>query len=504
MQRRIALLALAALASMMGLASPAQGAQLTEVGAYSSPVFVTSDPANPDRLFVIERAGQIRLTTRAGTSLFTDLDAVVRSSGGEQGLLSMAFAPDYAASGLIYVYYTGNDAGSIHIAELTAAGDSADPRTLRNGLTIPHPMEENHNGGQLQFGPDGYLYAGIGDGGGSNDPFETGQNLEDLRGKLLRIDPGATGGAQYAIPPDNPFVGMPGADEVWSYGLRNPYRFSFDRYTGALTIGDVGQNAWEEVDFAVQPAPGRGVDYGWDCREGRHDLELAGCIPGISTDPVLEYSHQAGGCSITGGYVVHDPGLPELEGRYVYADFCRGQIRSALLAPGGATGDRAEGLPVPSPSSFGQDSCGRIYVASLSGPVFRLEDSTPTDCTTVGGAPPADASSKRCSEDLRGTRRADDLVGGEGGQTIRGRGGADTITGGQGEDCLIGGTGGDRVSGGRGDDLLRGGAGRDLLRSGGDPARDLVLCGAGRDRARVDPRDRVRGCESVRVDRKPG
>ena len=497
--RRIALAGALIVVAACGLAAQARALTLAPVGNYDSPVFVTSDPTNPDRLFVVEQQGRIELTAGGRTTLFADLTPVV-ASGGERGLLSMAFAPDYASSGLIYVYYTGAGSGAIHVGGLVASGDTADTSTLRDVITIPHPGAANHNGGQLAFGPDGYLYLGTGDGGGANDTAGNAQNLGSLLGKLLRIAPQPGGG--YAIPPDNPFVGTPGAaPEIWSYGLRNPYRFSFDRADGALAIGDVGQAAWEEVDYATQPAAGRGVDYGWNCREGRHDANAGGCAPPLSTDPVLEYSHSAGGCAITGGYVVRDPGLPELAGRYVYADFCKGQIRSFVPAAGGASGDRSESAAVDSPSSFGQDACGRVYVTSLAGEVDRLEDSTPTDCTAVGGAPPQPPvrppAARGCRDELRGTRRRDALRGGAGSQRILGRGGSDRLFGGAGDDCLLGGRGADRLSGGTGHDLLRAGAGRDRI-SARDGKRDRVLCGKGRDLALVDRVDRTVGCERVR------
>ena len=328
------------------LAPQAEALSLQSVGGYSEPVYVTSDPGDPDRLFIVERAGRIVLKTPTRTSTFTNLTPLVESGYQERGLLSMAFAPDFATSRLLYVYYTGKDAGSIHIAELRASGDVADRATLRNVLTIPHPSYPNHNGGQLQFGPDGYLYIGTGDGGGGGDPFENAQSTGSLLGKILRIDPRRSGTQPYTVPADNPFVGSAARPEIWSLGLRNPYRFSFDRVTGALTVGDVGQGDWEELDFSPSPTAGRGVNFGWDCREGRHPFESTGCPAGGLSDPVFEYSHSNGGCAITGGYVVRDPGLEELAGRYVYADYCNGEIRSLVLGLPNASGDRSEGLDV--------------------------------------------------------------------------------------------------------------------------------------------------------------
>lgn len=501
--RRFAAAGVAALAcACSAVLAPGAGAvSLDQVGSYDDPVFVTSDPAGSSRLFVVERSGRIQLTTRAGTSPFLDISSRVESDFVEQGLLSMAFAPDYATSHRFYVYYTGRDQGAIHVDEFQASGDSADPGTRREVITIPHSNAPNHNGGQLQFGPDGYLYIGTGDGGGSNDNTGDGNNSQNLAGrlgKLLRIDPRQSGSAPYTVPADNPFVGAAGvAPEIWSYGLRNPYRFSFDRETGDLTIGDVGQNAYEEVDFAAAPDGGRGANFGWRCREGLHPNPSGAiaCNLPDAVDPVLEYIHSVGGCAITGGYVVRDAGLDELRGRYVYADYCVGQLRSTVLASPSAADDRPVGLSVTNPSGFGEDACGRVYVASLGGAVSRLVDGTPTDCTAFGESPPIDPAA-RCAENLDGSRGGDRLNGGAGGQRIDGKGGNDRLRGGSGDDCLIGGAGRDRLNGGAGEDGLRGGSGQDRI-SAADGERDVVDCGSGDDRARVDRSDRVRGCERV-------
>jgi hypothetical protein len=472
------------------LAPRAEAVSLQSIGVFSQPVYVTSDPGDPNRLFIVERTGRIQLKTPKRTSTFVDLSPLVESGYQERGLLSMAFAPDYATSKLLYVYYTGKNAGAIHIAELKATGDVAALSTLRNVLTIPHRSNPNHNGGQLQFGPDGYLYVGTGDGGGGGDPEENAQNPSSLLGKILRIDPRQSGTQPYTVPADNPFVGTPIRPEIWSFGLRNPYRFSFDRATGALTIGDVGQGDWEELDFSPPPVAGRGLNFGWDCREGRHPYEATGCPAGGLTDPVFEYPHSTGGCAITGGYVVRDPGLEELVGRYVYADYCNGTIRSIVLGLPNATGDRSEGVDAGSPSSFGEDACGRVYVASLTGEVSRLVDSTPTRCLTP---PPLEP----CSQSVRGTRRDDVLSGGPGPQSIRGHGGDDRLRGAAGDDCVIGNLGDDRLDGGADSDVLRGGKGGDVLRSL-DGNEDRISCGRGRDRARADRIDRLEGCERVR------
>jgi glucose/arabinose dehydrogenase len=246
----------------------ANGLRLVKVGTFKSPTFVQGPPGDASRLMVVEQAGRIRVM-RNGRTLsapFLDIRGNV-SSGGERGLLSMAFAPDYATSHRIYVYYTGRN-GDVKIDELQATGDRADASTRRNVITIAHSAFPNHNGGQLEIGPDGKLYAGIGDGGSENDPKRNGQKLSTLLAKLIRIDPKPGGG--YSVPSDNPFVGRSGVrPEIYAYGLRNPYRFSFDRLTGDLTIADVGQNQVEEVDFAAK-GKAAGVNYGWSAFEGRH------------------------------------------------------------------------------------------------------------------------------------------------------------------------------------------------------------------------------------------
>ena len=380
-----ALGAVIALGAFAGLAWARQDAvgdpRLVRVGSFISPVYVTAPRGDQSRVFVVEQPGRIRIV-RAGVRVptpFLDIRNLV-SFGGERGLLSMAFPPNYGETGRFYVYYTARSpGGAVTVAEFrtTLDADVADRATQRILLSIPHPRG-NHNGGQLQFGPDGYLWIGTGDGGGAGDPDRNGQNLSTLLGKLLRIDPTAGGAGAYAVPADNPFVGRPGArPEIWAYGLRNPWRFSFDRETGDLTIGDVGQGAWEEIDFAPAPGRGRGANYGWGCWEGRHVFEqnsaASQCTPLPSqVGPVHEYSH-ASGCSVTGGYVVRDPTLPRLSGRYVYGDYCRNPLRSLRPGTPDAQDDRGLGLGVAGLTSFGEDACGVVYAISGDGPVFRLE-----------------------------------------------------------------------------------------------------------------------------------
>jgi glucose/arabinose dehydrogenase len=296
------------------------------------------------------------------------------TAGGEQGLLSIAFPPDHRRTGRFYVYFTDREQQQRVVEYRRSTPDRADAGSGRLVLRMADP-EPNHNGGNMQFGPDGLLYIATGDGGGADDrhgPRGNAQDLGSLLGKLLRIDPRATAGAPYRVPGSNPFAGRDGArGEVYSYGLRNPWRFSFDRSTGDLSIGDVGQDQVEEIDF-VRRGRGRGANFGWRPLEGRRRNVAGESAPG-AIGPVIQKTHASGWCSITGGYVVRDPGLRALRGRYVYGDFCRGQIRAATLRPSGARGDRSLGLrTIESLASFGEDARGRIYVVSLAGPVYRL------------------------------------------------------------------------------------------------------------------------------------
>ena len=351
-----------------------RGVGLAKVGDFSSPVYVTSPPDDPQRLYVVEQGGTIRIVRdgRVVARPFLDISGQV-TVGSEQGLLSLAFAPDYARSRLVYVYFTDN-AGRQRIVEYRVRADgSADPGSARVVMRMADP-EPNHNGGLLLFGPDDLLYVGTGDGGGGGDQHGTRGNAQDLGsvlGKILRIDPRPAGGRPYRIPRDNPFVGRAGArGEIYAYGLRNPWRFSFDRATGDLTIGDVGQNAWEEINF-VRRGGGRGANFGWRPFEGRARYSGGESAPG-HVRPVIVRSHGDGNCSITGGVVVRDPELAGLAGRYVFGDYCRGRIESARLGRRGAFRQRETSLEVPQLSSFGEDARGRVYAVSLAGPVYRL------------------------------------------------------------------------------------------------------------------------------------
>jgi glucose/arabinose dehydrogenase len=353
------------------------GVALKQVGSFDQPVYVTGAPGFPQLLFVVEQQGVVKVLNggrRAGT--FLDLRSEV-SFEGERGLLSIAFPPDYPQTRRFYVYYTDQQ-GSIRVDEFKRRSATRAARgSRRSVIVVPHPVNTNHNGGQLQF-QGNLLYFGTGDGGSGGDPPNNAQNLDVLLGKLLRIDPRPAGERPYSVPSSNPFVGKPGRDEIYSYGLRNPFRFSFDTVGAGrprIMIGDVGQDEFEEVDYIGVGAAG-GANFGWDAFEGNDrytGAESGTPDPGGTVKPILAYPHSRGGsCSITGGYVVRDQSLRSLYKRYVYADFCEGQLRSLVPHLRRAGNDRKLGLGVASPSSFGEDDRGHLYVSSLEGPVYRL------------------------------------------------------------------------------------------------------------------------------------
>jgi glucose/arabinose dehydrogenase len=356
--------------------APAQArpVRLLRLGNFDQPTYVAA-PRGDRRRFVVEREGTIRIVARGRVlgQPFLDISDRV-TSGGESGLLSMAFARDYASSRRFYVYYTDQQ-GFIQIDQFRAsagAPNRADPSSRRSVIRVPH-QRSNHKGGQLEIGSDGMLYAGFGDGGGGGDPDENAQNLSRILGKMIRIDPRPDGG--YSVPADNPFRGRSGArPEIYAYGLRNPYRFSFDRRRGSLVIGDVGQDEIEEIDYIPGRSGGRpprgGYNFGWDVFEGRDRYEggsARGHVP-----PVIAHSQSGGFCSIIGGYVIRDSALGRgWNGRYVYGDYCNPGIRLARLRQGSAS-SRGTGLRVPGLVSFGEDGSGRIYAVSLNGPVYRI------------------------------------------------------------------------------------------------------------------------------------
>jgi glucose/arabinose dehydrogenase len=342
--------------------SSARGVGLKPIGNFDEPVYVAGAPGFPKLLFVAEQGGAVRVL-RGGRPVghpFLDIGGLI-SSGGERGLLSIAFPPDYKTSRRFYVYYT-DPAGNIRIDEFKRKSATRAARGSRRALVeVPHPVNANHNGGQLQFLGD-LLYFGTGDGGSGGDPPNNAQNRHSLLGKLLRIDPR-----------------RPGArPQIVAIGLRNPFRFSFDMATAAqprIAIADVGQDFFEELDY-LPVAAADGANFGWDAFEGFAPYRGANSgtpDPGGTVKPIFAYPHSRGGsCTIIGGYVVRDPRLPSLRGRYIYADLCEGEVRSLVPHLRRASGDRKLGLHVSTPSSFGEDTHGRVYVASLEGPVYRL------------------------------------------------------------------------------------------------------------------------------------
>lgn len=351
--------------------TPALTATLIVAGL-QNPLDVQSIPGDRTRLFVVEQAGRIRVV-RSGALLTTPfLDIVARvGSGGERGLLGLAFHPRYSSNGRFFVNYTDRS-GDSHISEFRAGDpDRADAASERELIFVRQPFS-NHNGGGLAFGPDGFLYVGLGDGGGAGDPSRNGQSLATRLGKLLRIDVDA--GSPFGIPSDNPFLGRPGAlPEIYAYGLRNPWRFSFDRASGDLYIGDVGQNAIEEID--VEPAPRRGgQNYGWNVMEGSRCFGAASCDSAGLTPPVLDYPHPEG-ASVTGGVVYRGCRLPGYAGTYFYGDYVSGFVRSFRLSGGTATDRRdwtASFRGIRNPASFGVDDEGEVYIVDYDGELYRI------------------------------------------------------------------------------------------------------------------------------------
>lgn len=314
------------------------------------------------RLFIIEKYGTIRIFKdgQLYSQPFLKIDDRVDDSGNEMGLLGLAFHPDYESNGYFYVNYTG-DRGNTRISRFQANGDTADPNSERILMIVEQPYE-NHNGGAVVFGPDGYLYLGLGDGGLAGDPHKNGQNTGAMLGKILRID--VNSGDPYAIPADNPF-----GNEVWAYGLRNPWRFSFDRATGNLWIGDVGQGEWEEVDYLPAGSPG-GANFGWSVMEGSYGYD--GAFQDGLILPVAEYSHSNpySGCSVTGGYVYRGS-MPEWNGVYLYGDYCEGTVWALILSDG-QWQSRVMFEAGVTITSFGEDEAGELYLASDNGNVYIL------------------------------------------------------------------------------------------------------------------------------------
>ncbi len=342
--------------------------KLTKLKEMDEPV-VLAIRTNDSTMYIAEKGGRVRAVKDNGTgSMSTVLDISSEvTNNGEQGLLGLAFGPK---GNKMYVYFT-NRAGDQVIREYTFSGGRAQTSTARKVLEMDDPYG-NHNGGHIVFGPDGYMYIGTGDGGSAGDPQNRAQNLDDLLGKMLRIDPlQASGSLGYSIPRSNPFVGRDGRDEIWAYGLRNPWRFSFDKNTRAMWIGDVGQGNWEEINVASGGSDG-GDNYGWRRMEGNHSFG-GGSAPSNHHGPIYEYSHDDGNCSVTGGYVYRGSNIPDLRGAYVFADFCVGALRAFVERAGAAINHRFLGPKVGNLASFGQGGKGELYVLSLSGGVYRID-----------------------------------------------------------------------------------------------------------------------------------
>ncbi|MGH9119956.1 MAG: PQQ-dependent sugar dehydrogenase [Acidimicrobiales bacterium] len=351
---------------------------LRAVATVEAPLDLTNRSGDTS-LYVAERAGRvrrIRVTTRSSGAVSFQLERtpVLDIGGevltdGERGLLGLAFSRDGRK---LYFAFTGTD-GNQHLDEITMNGDRVEESSRRRLLDVPD-FASNHNGGDVAVGPDGFLYYAMGDGGGAGDPQNTGQDPNDLLGSLLRIDPeaGTAGGAPYAVPDANPFKNGGGAPEVWAYGLRNPWRISFDRLTGDLWIGDVGQNAFEEIDLLPRAAGGgRGANLGWSATEGTEPFDGRE-PPDGHVPPIFTYGRDRG-CSVTGGFVYRGPAIPALQGAYLFGDFCQGELRGLLVENGAVADERGVGQIVPNLVSFGEDNTGELYVLSLDGPIYRID-----------------------------------------------------------------------------------------------------------------------------------
>ncbi|WP_144183794.1 PQQ-dependent sugar dehydrogenase [Elioraea rosea] len=448
------------------------------VSGLSQPLFLTSAPDDPTRLFVVEKGGQIEIVdtatnTRAGTA-FLDVSGQI-ATAGEQGLLGLALHPQYAGNGRAYVYLV-NPAGDSEIREYRASASNPnrlDPASARPVMTIDQPSSlTNHKGGWMGFGPDGLLYIATGDGGGTGDPSGNAQNIGSLLGKMLRIDINgdafpADANRNYAIPAGNPFVNVAGLDEIFATGFRNPWRDSFDRATGELWIADVGQGAREEINLGA-----RGANYGWNLYEG--SLPFAGGSSAGLTFPIFDYGHAGGDRSVTGGYVHRGGGSEGLHGAFVFGDFISGRIWS-LSDASGAWQRTLKTEVLDNVASFGEDAEGNLYGVDFDGGIFRL-------APRYNSADQADTINAGAGNDV--------VFSGAGNDTVRGQGGADRIAGMDGDDTLEGGDGGDVIAGNAGRDVLRGEAGDDVLMGGagddvmnGGAGADRLYGGAGRDLA---------------------
>lgn len=362
----------------LGAPADAKIALRLKASGLDQPVFITSARDGTGRLFIVEQTGRIKILKNGviRSTPFLSLAGIV-STGFEQGLLGLAFHPNYKTNRKLYVHFTNRDGDSV-IREYRASATNKNvvaTSTKRKILKVSQPYA-NHNGGMLAFGPDGFLYVGLGDGGSAGDPGNRAQRLDTLLGKILRIDVNGTSGSRnYRTPSTNPFVGVPGRNEIWQYGLRNPWRFSFDRATGNLWIGDVGQGSWEEVDRAVRTASGagRGINWGWRVLEGMHCFNpSSGCDTSGKTMPLTEYGHGSGRCSVTGGYVYRGSAVPALRGGYVFADYCSGEIwvvAAGAAAPAAATLLLDTNLRI---TSFGENASGELFVVDHGGRLYKI------------------------------------------------------------------------------------------------------------------------------------
>jgi glucose/arabinose dehydrogenase len=385
--RRASLLTLLVAVAAFALPASAHAAvSLQKIGDFDTPIFVTAAPGDSSRLYVVERAGVVRVVHDGATETDPFLTLSGVDTTGERGLLSIAFPPNFQTTHLFYAYFNNVSDGSIEVDELRASdADHADPSYRHQIINIPHPGADNHNGGTAMFGRDGHLYLAPGDGGtgGANS-----RDKDSLLGKVLRIDP--TPGGGHTSPADNPFFGpaVAGADEVWSYGLRNPFRFTIDPVNGDMMIADVGQSTTEEVDWAqAAGGGGRGVDYGWNVCEGSFLMGSTTSPCTTGTLPVIDEPASQGWHSIIAGYVVRDQSLPSLQGRFLYGDEALGKIFSAKLAQPHAT-DQQPVIDLPALTAFGLDGNGCTYAVSLNGPVYRLVENAATPCSATAAAPP--------------------------------------------------------------------------------------------------------------------
>jgi len=373
------ILGLAAIASA-GVPLPPEIVLVQVASGLSSPVTITNAGDGSGRVFIVEKVGRIRILENGSVlaTPYLDITSVVNSSGGEQGLLGLAFDPDYGTNGDFYVYYTRGDNATV-VAHYNAATPSGNTATdLGTVLWVQPQPRTNHNGGQIAFGPDGYLYVAVGDGGKQGDPDDNAQNLLTWLGKILRV--AVDGANNYTIPGDNPFVGVAGAlDEIWQPGLRNPWRFSFDRSNGDLFIGDVGQGTYEEIDHALASSTG-GENWGWHCYEATHEYNITGCGPiGDYELPILEYEHASSRCSVTGGYRYRGTSAPGLRGAYLFGDWCTGDVWAGVEDQMTGTWSAVD-LDFPDAlfqlTTFGEDEEGNVYLATGGGTVYVIDQVT--------------------------------------------------------------------------------------------------------------------------------